>query len=106
MNNTKNLTSAIILMAAIFVVGAGTLAATMPSAAFAYTNKPGQNAYNKGGSESTSTICIDDKPCVTTTCIDNEPCNKTLTTNSTNTDDNSINKKYTSLFSPFSQANN
>ncbi len=35
------------------------------------------------GHNSTSTICIDDKPCVTTVCINDGPCH-TLTPNSTN----------------------
>jgi hypothetical protein len=38
-------------------------------------------------SNSTSTICINGKPCVTTICINNEPCH-TVTSNSTNTNNN------------------
>jgi hypothetical protein len=51
---------------------------------------------------STSTICIDDKPCVTTVCINDEPCH-TLTSNSTNSH-NSTNKKHMTV-SPFPQEN-
>lgn len=60
------------------------------------------NAINKVEYNSTSTICIDYKPCVTTICINNEPCH-TITSNSTNTD-NSTNKKHT-IVAPFPQEN-
>ncbi len=52
---------------------------------------------------STSRICIDDKPCVTTVCINDEPCH-TLTSNSTNTDNSTNNKKHMTV-SPFPQEN-
>ena len=60
------------------------------------------SAINKVEYNSTSTICIDYKPCVTTICINNEPCH-TVTSNSTNTD-NSTNKKHT-IVAPFPQEN-
>jgi hypothetical protein len=52
---------------------------------------------------STPTICIEDKPCVTTVCINEEPCH-TLTSNSTNTDNSTNNKKHMTV-SPFPQEN-
>jgi hypothetical protein len=52
-------------------------------------------------SNSTSTICVNEKPCVTTICINNQPCH-TITSNSTNTD-NSTNKNK-ALDLPFPQA--
>jgi len=54
------------------------------------------------GHNSTSTICIDVKPCVTTVCINDEPCH-TLTSNSTNSD-HSTNKKHLTI-SSFPQEN-
>jgi hypothetical protein len=42
------------------------------------------NANSRIEFNSTSTICINDKPCVTTICINNQPC-RTFTANSTNT---------------------
>ena len=52
---------------------------------------------------STSTICINDKPCVTTICINNDPCH-TVTSNSTNTVHNlTNNNKNHPLVSPFPQ---
>ena len=42
------------------------------------------NANSRIESNSTSTVCINDKPCVTTICINNQPC-RTFTANSTNT---------------------
>ena len=52
-------------------------------------------------SNSTSTTCIDDKPCVTTICINNEPCH-TITSNSTTTGNSTNNNN--PVNSPFSQA--
>jgi hypothetical protein len=61
------------------------------------------SAINKPEYNSTSTICINDKPCVTTICINNEPCH-TVTSNSTNTDNlTNNNKKKHTLVSPFPQ---
>jgi hypothetical protein len=60
------------------------------------------SANNNPEYNSTSTICINDKPCVTTICINNDPCH-TVTSNSTNTDKlTNNNKKHTSI-SPFPQ---
>jgi hypothetical protein len=42
------------------------------------------NANSRIDFNSTSTVCINDKPCVTTICINNQPC-RTFTANSTNT---------------------
>ena len=39
---------------------------------------------NRIESNSTSTVCISGKPCVTTICVNNQPC-RTFTANSTNT---------------------
>lgn len=50
----------------------------------------------------TSTTCIDDKPCVKKVCINNELCN-IITSNSTNTGNNSMRKK--NISPPFPQAN-
>lgn len=47
---------------------------------------------------STSTVCVDDKPCITTVCINDEPCH-TLTSNSTTTD-NSTSKRKLITISP------
>jgi hypothetical protein len=52
-------------------------------------------------SNSTSTTCIDDKPCVTTICINNEPC-RTITSNSTTTGNLTDNNK-NPVTSPFFQ---
>jgi len=43
-------------------------------------------------SNSTSTTCMNDNPCVTTVCINNDPCH-TFTSNSTNQDDASSNHR-------------
>ena len=53
-------------------------------------------------SNSTSTTCIDDKPCVTTICINNEPC-RTITSNSTTTG-NLTDNNNNPVTSPFVQA--
>jgi 5-methylthioribose kinase len=61
---------------------------------------------------STTTTCIDDKPCVTTICINNELC-RTVTSNSrsTNTDNltgndnDNNNNNYTTVVQPFPQEN-
>lgn len=53
-------------------------------------------------SNSTSTICINNKPCVTTICINNQPCH-TVTSNSTKADNSTNNKNITT--SPFPQEN-
>jgi hypothetical protein len=58
------------------------------------------NATNKVEYDSTSTICIDDMPCVTTICINNQQCH-TITSNYTNAG-NSTNNKH-SIVSPFPQ---
>jgi len=50
----------------------------------------------------TSTPCVDDEPCVTKVCINNEPCH-IITSNSTNTANNSMRKK--NISPPFPQAN-
>jgi hypothetical protein len=50
----------------------------------------------------TSTTCIDDKPCVTKVCINNKLCH-IITSNSTNTANNSMRKK--NISPPFPQAN-
>jgi hypothetical protein len=50
----------------------------------------------------TSTTCIDDKRCVTKVCINNELCH-IITSNSTNTANNSMRKK--NISPPFPQAN-
>ena len=68
-----------------------------------FGNHPFASAINKAEYNSTSTICINDKPCVTTICINNELCH-TVTSNSTNTDNLTNNKKHT-LVSPFPQEN-
>jgi uncharacterized membrane protein YraQ (UPF0718 family) len=60
------------------------------------------SAINKPKYNSTSTICINDKPCVTTICINNDPCH-TVTSNSTNTDNLTNNDKKHTLVSPFPQ---
>jgi hypothetical protein len=61
------------------------------------------SAINKAKFNSTSTICINDKPCITTICINNDPC-RTVTSNSTNTDHNlTNNNKNHPLVSPFPQ---
>jgi spore coat protein CotH len=60
------------------------------------------NATNKVEYNSTSTICIDDRPCVTTICINNQQCH-TITSNYTNTG-NSTNNKH-SIVSRFPQKN-
>jgi hypothetical protein len=52
---------------------------------------------------STSTICVDNKPCVTTICINNQQCH-TITSNSTNTDNSTNSKKHT-IVSSFPQEN-
>ena len=51
----------------------------------------------------TSTTCVDNKPCVTRICINNEPCH-IVTSNSTNTDNNSTNNKKNAIASSFPQA--
>ena len=52
----------------------------------------------------TSTTCVDNKPCVTRICINNEPCH-IVTSNSTNTDNNSTNNKKKNAIAPsFPQA--
>jgi hypothetical protein len=98
MNNTTTRTLplfAIFVTAALIV--AGTSVAIQPA-----------NAIDKSHSESTSTICIDDMPCITKICINNEPCNNTLTSSPTNTNhnltNNNNNKDHT-LFSLFPQEN-
>jgi hypothetical protein len=58
------------------------------------------NATNKVEYDSTSTICIDDRPCVTTICINNQQCH-IITSNYTNAG-NSTNNKH-SIVSPFPQ---
>ncbi len=50
----------------------------------------------------TSTTCVDNKPCVTKVCINNELCH-IITSNSTNTANNSMRKK--NISPPFPQAN-
>jgi hypothetical protein len=77
MNNTttKTLPLFAIFIAAILIV----VVAIQPT-----------NAIGKEYSESTSTICINDTPCVTKICINNEPCNNTLTSSPTNTDRNTL----------------
>ena len=67
----------------------------------AFGNHQPANATNKIEYNSTSTVCIDNKPCVTTICINNDPCH--TVTNSTNTDNSSI-KRHT-IVSPFPQEN-
>src|SRR6266487_4603605 len=62
------------------------------------------SAINKPEYNSTSTICINDKPCVTTICINNDPCH-TVTSNSTNTDNLTNNNKKHTVVSPFPQEN-
>jgi hypothetical protein len=90
MNSTRTLAIVAVLMAATLVVGAGTLGITTASSiAFAYNMKKlVQDSNNKEGDSSTTTTCIDDKPCVTKNCKINEPCNNTITLDSTNSDDN------------------
>jgi hypothetical protein len=67
-----------------------------------------ENRHNANGAEmesnSTSTVCINGKPCVTTICIDNQPCH-TITSNSTtntNNNNNSSDGKNT-ISQPFPQ---
>lgn len=60
------------------------------------------NAAASVESNSTSTICINNKPCVTTICINNQPCH-TVTSNSTKADNSTNNKNITT--SPFPQEN-
>jgi len=90
MNSTRPLAIVAVLTAATLLAGVGTLGITITSSiAFAYNMKnPGQDTNNKEGDSSTTTTCIDDKPCITKNCIINEPCNNTITLNSTNADDN------------------
>ena len=92
MNSTRTLAIVAVLTAATLVVGTGTLGitTTASSIAFAYNmKKPVQDTNNnKEGDSSTTTTCIDDKPCVTKNCKINEPCKNTITLDSTNTDDN------------------
>ena len=96
MNNTttKTLPLFAIFIAAILIV----VVAIQPT-----------NAIGKEYSESTSTICINDTPCVTKICINNEPCNNTLTSSPTNTDRNLTNYNNNNdnhtLFSLFPQEN-
>jgi hypothetical protein len=96
MNNTttKTLPLFAIFIAAILIV----VVAIQPT-----------NAIGKEYSESTSTICINDTPCVTKICINNEPCNNTLTSSPTNTDRNltnyNNNNENHTLFSLFPQEN-
>lgn len=60
------------------------------------------NAINSTAEyNSTSTICVDNKPCVTTICINNQQCH-TITSNSTNTDNSTNSKKHT-IVSSFPQ---
>jgi hypothetical protein len=109
MNNitTKNLAVAAIV-AAILVVG-GTFVALQPA-----------NAIDEVYSHSTTTICIDDTPCVTKICINDEPCHNAVTSNPTNTGHNAVtsnptntghnitnnnNKEGHTLFSLFPQEN-
>jgi hypothetical protein len=61
-----------------------------------------QQQYANGITNSTSTMCINDK-CVTTTCINNEPC-RTFTSNSTVIGDNNSTKdKGTIILPPIPQ---
>jgi hypothetical protein len=60
------------------------------------------NAAARVESNSTSTICINNKPCVTTICINNQPCH-TVTSNSTKADNSTDNKNI--ITSPFPQEN-
>jgi hypothetical protein len=60
------------------------------------------SAINKPEYNSTSTICINDKPCVTTICINNDPCH-TVTSNSTITDNLTNNNKKHTPVSPLPQ---
>jgi hypothetical protein len=60
----------------------------------------------KRESNFTSTMCIDDKPCVTTICINNEPCNTITSSNNSTTNtanNNSIGKNNNKhiIVSPF-----
>jgi hypothetical protein len=70
-----------------------------------------ENRHNANASEiesnSTSTVCINGKPCVTTICIDNQPChtitsNSTTSTNNKNNNNNSSGSKNT-ISQPFPQ---
>jgi hypothetical protein len=54
--------------------------------------------YANGITNSTSTVCIDDK-CVTTICVNNQPC-RTLQSNSTTIPDNSTANKDNTTISP------
>ena len=97
LNNTttKNPDLAAIVSAILVVVG--TLVAIQPA-----------NAIGEVYSHSTSTICIDDTPCITKICINDEPCNNALTSNPTNTGHNltnNNNKEGHTLFSLFPQEN-
>jgi len=69
-------------------------AITIFIASIALTFTALENRHNANAAEmesnSTSTICINGKPCVTTICINNQPCH-TITSNSTNTDNNNNN---------------
>jgi hypothetical protein len=86
MNNTttKNLALAAIVVAAVLIVVGGTFVALQPA-----------NAIDEIYSHSTSTICINDTPCVTKICINNEPCHNAVTSNPTNTGHHSINPSTT-----------
>jgi hypothetical protein len=57
-----------------------------------------QEQYANGITNSTSTVCINDK-CVTTICVNNQPC-RTLQSNSTTTLDNSTANKDNASMSP------
>jgi hypothetical protein len=69
--NYLSIISAFIIMSSIFLI-------------FTIGHQQFTNG-SKEASNFTSTICISGKPCVTTICINNQPC-RTLSSNSTNTD--------------------
>jgi hypothetical protein len=60
------------------------LHAQLPSAKIDSKQQQSINANGRIDFNSTSTVCINDKPCVTTICTNNQPC-RTFTANSTNT---------------------
>jgi hypothetical protein len=96
LNNTttKNPDLAAIVSAILVVVG--TLVTIQPA-----------NAIGEVYSHSTSTICIDNTPCITKICTNDEPCNNALTSNPINTGNNltNNNKEGHTLFSLFPQEN-
>ena len=85
------------------VIAVVTIVIVLIFTALVGNNLPANAIKNTVEYNSTSTICVDNKPCVTTICINNQQCH-TITSNSTNTDNSTNSKKHT-IVSSFPQEN-